>query len=55
MSPAFLLSRELLECYLQAGRKEDAVKFCSTAAPFIKANVPHKYRHIFSVMVRWQV
>ncbi|XP_073934125.1 cilia- and flagella-associated protein 46 isoform X3 [Castor canadensis] len=47
--------RELLECYLQAGRKEDAVKFCSTAAPFIKANVPHKYRHIFSVMVRHEL
>lgn len=48
----FLLSRELLECYLQAGRDEDAAKFCMTAVPFIKANVPHKYRHMFSVMVR---
>lgn len=47
----FLLYRELLECYLQAGRQEEAAKFCLTAAPFIKAHVPHKYRNIFSVMV----
>uniref|UniRef100_H0XQW3 Cilia and flagella associated protein 46 n=1 Tax=Otolemur garnettii TaxID=30611 RepID=H0XQW3_OTOGA len=46
------LMLELLECYLQAGRKEDAAKFCSTAAPFIKSNVPQKYREIFSIMVR---
>uniref|UniRef100_A0A8C8Y3Z7 Cilia and flagella associated protein 46 n=1 Tax=Panthera leo TaxID=9689 RepID=A0A8C8Y3Z7_PANLE len=45
------LMLELLECYLQAGQKEEAAKFCATAAPFIKANVPQKYRHIFSVMV----
>ncbi|VCW67903.1 unnamed protein product [Gulo gulo] len=46
------LMLELLDCYLQAGKKEEATKFCVTAAPFIKANVPHKYRHIYSVMVR---
>uniref|UniRef100_A0A8C8ZZS7 Cilia and flagella associated protein 46 n=1 Tax=Prolemur simus TaxID=1328070 RepID=A0A8C8ZZS7_PROSS len=44
------LMLELLECYLQAGRKEEAAKFCSTAAPFIKSNVPQKYRQIFSLM-----
>ncbi|XP_030895782.1 cilia- and flagella-associated protein 46-like [Leptonychotes weddellii] len=46
------LMLELLDCYLQAGKKEEAAKFCVTAAPFIKASVPQKYRHIFSVMVR---
>ncbi|XP_052617131.1 cilia- and flagella-associated protein 46 isoform X5 [Peromyscus californicus insignis] len=49
------LMMELLECYLQAGRDEDAAKFCTTAAPFVKANVPHKYRHMFSVMVRHEL
>lgn len=47
----FLMSRELLECYLQAGKTEDAAKFCLTAAPFIKTHVPHKYRQMFSIMV----
>ncbi|XP_052029594.1 cilia- and flagella-associated protein 46 [Apodemus sylvaticus] len=46
---------ELLECYLQAGRKEDATKFCLTAAPFIKTHVPHKYRQMFSTMVRYEL
>ncbi|XP_012516129.1 PREDICTED: cilia- and flagella-associated protein 46 [Propithecus coquereli] len=49
------LMLELLECYLQAGRKEEAAKFCSTAAPFIKSNVPQKYRQIFSLMVRHEL
>ncbi|XP_058400316.1 cilia- and flagella-associated protein 46 [Diceros bicornis minor] len=49
------LMLELLECYLQAGKKEEAAKFCTTAAPFIKANVPQKYRQIFSVMVRHEL
>uniref|UniRef100_A0A8C2M7R7 CFAP46 n=1 Tax=Cricetulus griseus TaxID=10029 RepID=A0A8C2M7R7_CRIGR len=49
------LMMELLECYLQAGRQEEAAKFCLTAAPFIKAHVPHKYRNIFSVMVRHEL
>nr|XP_023417215.1 cilia- and flagella-associated protein 46 isoform X2 [Cavia porcellus] len=49
------LMLELLECYLQAGKKEEAAKFCSTAAPFIKAHVPQKYRQIFSVMVRHEL
>ncbi|XP_013358484.1 PREDICTED: cilia- and flagella-associated protein 46 isoform X2 [Chinchilla lanigera] len=49
------LMLELLECYLQAGKMEEAAKFCSTAAPFIKAHVPQKYRQIFSVMVRHEL
>ncbi|XP_021563285.1 cilia- and flagella-associated protein 46-like, partial [Carlito syrichta] len=49
------LMLELLECYLQAGKTEEAAKFCSTAAPFIKSNVPHKCQHIFSVMVRHEL
>uniref|UniRef100_A0A8C0L678 Cilia and flagella associated protein 46 n=1 Tax=Canis lupus dingo TaxID=286419 RepID=A0A8C0L678_CANLU len=47
------LMLELLDCYLQAGRKEEAAKFCVTAAPFIKAHVPHRYRQMFSVLVGW--
>ena len=46
-----LSSRELLECYLQAGESGEAAKFCATAAPFIKAHVPQKYRQIFALMV----
>lgn len=45
------VSRELLECYLEAGRKEEAAKFCCSAAPFIKAHVPQRYRHLYSMMV----
>ncbi|GAB1292843.1 Cilia and flagella-associated protein 46 [Apodemus speciosus] len=46
---------ELLECYLQAGKKEDATKFCLTAAPFVKTHVQHKYRQMFSTMVRYEL
>uniref|UniRef100_A0A8C9C6Z4 Cilia and flagella associated protein 46 n=1 Tax=Phocoena sinus TaxID=42100 RepID=A0A8C9C6Z4_PHOSS len=46
------LMLELLECYLQAGRNEEAAKLCATAAPFIKANAPLKYRQIFALMVK---
>ncbi|KAM9197443.1 cilia- and flagella-associated protein 46 [Dugong dugon] len=46
------LMLELIECYLDAGKNEEAAKFCSIAEPFIKANVPQKFRQIFSVMVR---
>ena len=48
---ASVLPRELLECYLQAGKKEEAATFCATAAPFIKAHAPHQYRQVFAVMV----
>lgn len=50
-----MFPRELLECYLQAGRKEEAAKFCTTAAPFIKEHAPHRYQQLFSVMVSRQV
>nr|XP_054099499.1 cilia- and flagella-associated protein 46 isoform X14 [Callithrix jacchus] len=49
------LMLELLECYVQAGRREEAARFCSTAAPFIKAHVPQKYRQVFSMMVRHEL
>ncbi|KAG6935922.1 cilia and flagella associated protein 46 [Chelydra serpentina] len=44
-------SRELLECFLDASKIKEAVDFSSTAAAFIKNNVPDKYQHIFSLMV----
>nr|KAF6303553.1 cilia and flagella associated protein 46 [Myotis myotis] len=47
--------RELLECYLQAGKKEEAAKLCPTAAPFIKEHAPHRYQQMFSVMVRHEL
>ncbi|XP_059947631.1 cilia- and flagella-associated protein 46 [Mesoplodon densirostris] len=49
------LTLELLECYLQAGKNEEAAKFCATVAPFIKANAPQKYRQIFALMVRHEL
>ncbi|XP_072828265.1 cilia- and flagella-associated protein 46 isoform X4 [Vicugna pacos] len=49
------LMLELLECYLEAGKKEEAVKFCAAAAPFIKANVPHRYHQMFALMVRHEL
>uniref|UniRef100_A0A8C0QJ92 Cilia and flagella associated protein 46 n=1 Tax=Chelonoidis abingdonii TaxID=106734 RepID=A0A8C0QJ92_CHEAB len=41
---------ELLECFLDASKVKEAVDFSSTAAAFIKNNVPDKYQHIFSLM-----
>ncbi|XP_070288236.1 cilia- and flagella-associated protein 46 isoform X2 [Myotis yumanensis] len=49
------LMLELLECYLQAGKKEEAAKLCPTAAPFIKEHAPHRYQQMFSVMVRHEL
>lgn len=43
--------RELLECYLQAGKREEAAAFCATAAPFVKTHAPHRYRQVFAAMV----
>ncbi|XP_053927744.1 cilia- and flagella-associated protein 46 [Cuculus canorus] len=41
----------LLECFLDASKLEEAKDFASTAAVFIKENVPDKYPQIFSLMV----
>ncbi|XP_010857855.1 PREDICTED: protein CFAP46, partial [Bison bison bison] len=49
------LMLELLQCYLQAGEREEAAKLCATAAPFIKAHVPQKYRQMFALMVRHEL
>nr|XP_056706458.1 cilia- and flagella-associated protein 46 [Euleptes europaea] len=43
---------ELLECYLDASRLEDAMSFLPTAEEFIKQNVPERYKTILSLMVR---
>ncbi|XP_053164122.1 cilia- and flagella-associated protein 46 isoform X2 [Hemicordylus capensis] len=43
---------ELIECFLDASRIEEAKQFSSTAAEFIKENVPGKYKQLFSLMVR---
>ncbi|XP_060027023.1 cilia- and flagella-associated protein 46 isoform X2 [Erinaceus europaeus] len=49
------LTLELLTCYLEAGRSDEAGRLCATAAPFIKAQVPHKYLQMFAVMVRHEL
>ncbi|XP_053805707.1 cilia- and flagella-associated protein 46 isoform X3 [Vidua chalybeata] len=41
----------LLECYLDSSKLEEAKEFSSTTAVFIKENVPDKYSQIFSLMV----
>ncbi|KAM7102431.1 cilia- and flagella-associated protein 46 isoform 6-T6 [Ciconia maguari] len=41
----------LLECFLDASKLKEAKEFSSTAAIFIKENVPDKYCQIFSLMV----
>ncbi|XP_050831933.1 cilia- and flagella-associated protein 46 [Serinus canaria] len=41
----------LLECFLDASKLEEAKEFSSAAAVFIKENVPDKYSQIFSLMV----
>ncbi|XP_062352270.1 cilia- and flagella-associated protein 46 [Cinclus cinclus] len=41
----------LLECFLDASKLEEAKEFSSSAAVFIKENVPDKYSQIFSLMV----
>ncbi|XP_060097359.1 cilia- and flagella-associated protein 46 [Heteronotia binoei] len=43
---------ELLECFLDASRLEDAMIFLPTAKQFIKQNVPERYKTILSLMVR---
>ncbi|XP_010175656.1 cilia- and flagella-associated protein 46, partial [Antrostomus carolinensis] len=40
----------LLECFLDASKLKEAKEFSSTAAIFIKENVPDKYSQIFSLM-----
>ncbi|XP_009995846.1 PREDICTED: tetratricopeptide repeat protein 40 [Chaetura pelagica] len=41
----------LLECFLDASKLKEAKEFSSSAAVFIKENVPDKYPQIFSLMV----
>ncbi|XP_028917550.1 cilia- and flagella-associated protein 46 isoform X3 [Ornithorhynchus anatinus] len=45
------LMLELLECFLDARKTAEAAEFSSTAAAYIKVNVPHKYPQLFSIMV----
>ncbi|KAJ7427187.1 cilia- and flagella-associated protein 46 isoform X8 [Willisornis vidua] len=42
--------RNLLKCFLDASKLEEAKEFSSAAAVFIKENVPEKYSQIFSLM-----
>ncbi|KAF7247233.1 Cilia- and flagella-associated protein 46 [Varanus komodoensis] len=44
-------TRELMDCFLDASKIEEAIEFSSTAAAFIKENVPGKYKQLFSLMI----
>ncbi|NXU56429.1 CFA46 protein, partial [Turnix velox] len=46
-----MMQVNLLECFLDASKLKEAKEFSSTAANFIKENVPDKYASIFSLMV----
>jgi hypothetical protein len=41
----------LIECNLDAGKKNDAAQIASAAATFIKQNVPHLYKQVFGLIV----
>ncbi|XP_044276023.1 cilia- and flagella-associated protein 46 [Varanus komodoensis] len=45
------LMLELMDCFLDASKIEEAIEFSSTAAAFIKENVPGKYKQLFSLMI----
>ncbi|KAK2163795.1 hypothetical protein LSH36_74g11000 [Paralvinella palmiformis] len=45
----------LIECHMDAGRKQDASHIASAAAIFIKQNVPALYKTVFGLMVQHQL
>ncbi|XP_060585472.1 cilia- and flagella-associated protein 46-like isoform X2 [Ruditapes philippinarum] len=45
----------LIECNLDAGKKNDAAQIASAAATFIKQNVPHLYKQVFGLIIRNQL
>lgn len=45
----------LIECHLDANRRNDASHIAIAAATFIKQNVPHLYKQVFGLMVRNQL
>ncbi|XP_053406399.1 cilia- and flagella-associated protein 46-like [Mercenaria mercenaria] len=45
----------LIECNLDAGKKNDAAQIASAAAAFIKQNVPHLYKQVFGLIIRNQL
>ncbi|XP_076434592.1 cilia- and flagella-associated protein 46-like isoform X2 [Babylonia areolata] len=45
----------LIECHLDAGRRNDASHIAAAAATFIKQNVPQLYKQVFGLMVRNQL
>ncbi|KAL3864704.1 hypothetical protein ACJMK2_006363 [Sinanodonta woodiana] len=45
----------LIECHLDAGRKQDASQIATAAATFIKQNVPNLYKQVFGLIVRNQL
>lgn len=47
----FTACRELVECFLDAGKVKDATGFAKGTAEFIEANVPFMYQKIFSLQV----
>ncbi|XP_069140158.1 cilia- and flagella-associated protein 46-like isoform X2 [Argopecten irradians] len=45
----------LIECHLDAGKRNDAASIANPAVTFIKANVPHLYKKVFGIIVRNQL
>ena len=46
-----IFSRSLIECHIDAGRKDDASQVASTAAQFTKTNVPSLYKDVLGLQV----
>ncbi|XP_060072788.1 cilia- and flagella-associated protein 46-like [Ylistrum balloti] len=45
----------LIECHLDAGKRNDAASIANPAVTFIKTNVPHLYKKVFGIIVRNQL
>ena len=44
----------LIECHIDAGRKDDASQVAGAAAQFTKTNVPNLYREVLGLQVNIQ-
>ena len=46
-----LLCSTLIECHVDAGRKDDASQVASTASQFTRSNVPNLYKSVLGLQV----
>jgi hypothetical protein len=47
----FCFFRALIECHIDAGRKDDASQVAGAAAQFTKTNVPNLYKDVLALQV----